>query len=252
MKRTTYTYALAALAATGVVFTTSSADNHEKKEKAKTRPGTLQTVPDEADLAKLTKDKVAFIDRLLSVVEKEIVPLTQKGVRGGSKVFGGAVLKKDDLSTVVAVTNNEVGNPLHHGEISTINAFYGVPRDKRPASKDTIFLTTHEPCPLCLAGITWGGWNNFFYLFSYEDSKDAFNIPHDIRINEEIWRVDGGEYNQKNHYWNAFWIQDIIATCEEKDQERLNERIAKLKKAYAEMSEIYQKSKSGDAEIPLP
>ena len=34
-------------------------------------------VPTKVDLAKLTKDKVAFIDRLLTVIEKDIVPKTQ-------------------------------------------------------------------------------------------------------------------------------------------------------------------------------
>lgn len=37
-----------------------------------------------------------------------------------------------------------------------------------------------------LSGITWGGWDNFFYLFTYEDTRDAFSIPHDIRILEEV------------------------------------------------------------------
>lgn len=37
-----------------------------------------------------------------------------------------------------------------------------------------------------LSGITWGGWDNFFFLFSYEDTRDAFSIPHDIRILEEV------------------------------------------------------------------
>ena len=94
-------------------------------------------VPTGADLAKITNDKVQFIDRLLTVVEKEIVPLTQQGVRKGNKLFGGAVLKKSDFSTVVAVTNSETGNPLMHGEITAIHAFYEVPRDKRPPRPKT-------------------------------------------------------------------------------------------------------------------
>lgn len=37
-----------------------------------------------------------------------------------------------------------------------------------------------------LSGITWGGWNTFFYLFTYADTRDAFDIPHDIKILEEV------------------------------------------------------------------
>ena len=95
---------------------------------------------------------------------------------------------------MVAVTNRETANPLNHGEIATINAFYDIPARDRPAARDTIFVSTHEPCPLCLGGLTWGGWDNVFYLFSYEDTMDAFAIPHDIHLNEgdlagQGWRV---------------------------------------------------------------
>jgi tRNA(Arg) A34 adenosine deaminase TadA len=171
--------------------------------------------PTEADLAKIAQDKVQLIDRLLTVVEKEIVPLTQQGVREGNKLFGGAVLKKSDLSTVVAVTNAETGNPLLHGEITAINAFYNVPRGQRPPAKDCVFLCTHEPCPLCLSGITWAGFDNFFYLFSYEDTKNAFNIPHDLKMLEEVFRCPDGSYAQKNHYWagcRTAWVEDTAST----------------------------------------
>lgn len=207
--------------------------------------------PTDEDLARLTSDKVALLDRLLTVVEDEIAPLTRAGVAAGNKLFGGAVLKKSDLSTVVAVTNEETANPLNHGEIATINAFYVIPREQRPASKDTIFLSTHEPCSLCLSGITWGGWDNFFYLFSYEDSRDAANIPHDILINEEIFRVADGEYDHKNRYWSAWFIKALIESCEPADRERLSARVTALTTLYAEFSDTYQATKGEGAEIPL-
>ena len=207
--------------------------------------------PTQADLAALTDDPSAFVDRLLTVIEKEIVPLTREGVRGGSKLFGGAVLDKSDLSTIVAATNHETGNPLNHGEVETIRTFYAVPRDKRPSAKDAIFLTTHEPCPLCLSAITWGGFGNFFYLFSYEDSKDAFNIPHDLKLLDEVFRCPDGSYSEKNHYWVSWNIRDLIKTLPESEQAGFDARVAALRKTYDELSDIYQQSKSGDAEIPL-
>lgn len=208
--------------------------------------------PTDEHLAELTDDTVAFLDRLLDVVEHDIVPLTREGVAAGNKLFGGAVLDKSDHSVVVAVTNRETANPLNHGEIATINGFYEIPRDQRPASKDTIFLTTHEPCPLCLAGITWGGWDNFFYVFSYEDSADSFNIPHDIRINEEIFRVDGGEYDHHNAYWNAWHVQELIDGVDDEHRTRLNARMARLREIYGQLSDTYQATKGDGAEIPLP
>ena len=39
---------------------------------------------------------------------------------------------------------------LYHGEVHTIKRFYEIPAQHRPSPKDCIFLTTHEPCSLCL------------------------------------------------------------------------------------------------------
>ena len=43
------------------------------------------------------------------------------GVAKGNKLFGAAILRKDDLSAVVAETNNELENPLWHGEVHALN-----------------------------------------------------------------------------------------------------------------------------------
>lgn len=205
--------------------------------------------PTDEDLARLAGDRHGFIGRLLDVIELEIVPLTARGVEEGNKIFGGAILRKDDLGTVVAVTNRETTNPLNHGEIATINAFYDIPATGRPAARDTIFLSTHEPCPLCLGGITWGGWDNIFYLYSYEDTMDAFAIPHDIRLNEEIWRVQDGEYDDKNRYWCAWHIRQLI---EDIGDRALIDRAERLADTYAKLSATYQRTKGAGAEIPLP
>ena len=210
-----------------------------------------ENAPTEADLTRITEDKVAFIERLLSLIETEIVPLTRQGVGEGNKIFGGAVLRKADLSTVVAVTNAETGNPLHHGEISTLNVFYELPRAERPETKDCIFISTHEPCSLCLSAITWTGFDNFFYLFSYEDTKDAFNIPHDLKILEEVFHCPDGSYARKNDYWCSWGIQELISQMADRNREGFEARIADLRKTYDELSEVYQASKGRGADIPL-
>ena len=120
--------------------------------------------------------------RFLDVIEQDVVPLTRAGVARGDKVFGAAILRKSDLSLVVAGTNRETENPLFHGEVATLNAFYELPAEGRPPTGDCLFLSTHEPCSLCLSAITWAGFDNFYYLFGYEDTRDAFNIPHDLKI----------------------------------------------------------------------
>ena len=123
-------------------------------------------------------DTADFISRLLDVLERDVIPMTARGVALGNKLFGAAILRKSDLSVVVAETNKETENPLWHGEMHAIKRFFELPTDQRPATKDCVFLTSHEPCSLCLSGITWSGFDNFYYLFTYEDSRDSFGIPY--------------------------------------------------------------------------
>ncbi len=99
--------------------------------------------------------------RLLDVIEHDVIPLTRAGVAAGNKLFEAAILRKSDLSLVVADTNGGIENPLHHGEISTLNSYYGLKDSSRPAARDCIFVSTHEPCSLCLSAITWAGFDNF-------------------------------------------------------------------------------------------
>jgi tRNA(Arg) A34 adenosine deaminase TadA len=194
--------------------------------------------------------QVKILDKLLSVIEHDIVPLTQKGVREGDKLFGAAILRKSDLSLIVAATNTEIENPLWHGEVSAIKKLYEMPRSKRPDPKECYFLATHEPCSLCLSAITWGGYDNFYYLFSYTDSRDSFNIPHDLKILQEVFKCDHGAYARENFYWKSNDILTLINACQEPHKKEFLRRVDQLKKIYKEMSNVYQHSKS-ETEIPL-
>lgn len=205
-------------------------------------------------------DTPAFIDRLLDVIETEIAPKTRQGVTSGNKLFGAAILRKSDLSVVIAETNNETENPLWHGEMHAIKRFYELPADQRPDPKDCIFLTTHEPCSLCLSGITWSGFDNFYYLFSYEDSRDSFAIPYDIAILKAVYQVpdpdrtsvpDGRPlYNRKNQYFESHAIVGMIAGLDRTHKEDLLARLDTLTGLYADLSAIYQADK-GKRGIPL-
>lgn len=184
-------------------------------------------------------------NRLLDVMEHDIVPLTEAGVAKGNKVFGAAILKKSDLSLIIAGTNGETINPLFHGEISTLNAFYDLPARDRPATGDCIFLSTHEPCSLCLSAITWAGFDNFFYFFGYEATRDAFNIPHDLRILSEVFRINNGDYARRNAFWIARGLDELAG-----GDTVLAARVTALRDKYDALSAIYQASKSAN-DIPL-
>ncbi len=185
---------------------------------------------------------------LLDIIEGEILPMTARGVSEGNKIFGAALLRKADMSVVIAGTNRETDNPLLHGEISTLNEFYEMP--DRPSTSDLIFLSTHEPCPLCLSAITWAGFDNFYYFFSYEDSRDAFDIPHDLRILSEVFGIDGGKYQASNAYWTSYSIPELINAEPEPARDHLLQQEQRIRFRYAELSDQYQLTK-GDNDIPL-
>lgn len=205
-------------------------------------------------------ETATLISRLLDVIEQQIAPVTADGVARGNKLFGAAILRKSDLSTVVAETNNEIENPLWHGEMHAIKRFFELPADQRPATSDCLFLATHEPCSLCLSGITWSGFDNFYYLFSHQDSRDSFAIPYDIQILKAVYAVPDPEtgkvsperdlYNRRNEFWTSHGLQDMIAGLDRGNRELLLARVDEISALYADLSDRYQKTKGGKG-IPL-
>jgi tRNA(Arg) A34 adenosine deaminase TadA len=189
--------------------------------------------------------------RLLAVVEQDVLPLTRKGVEAGNKIFGAAVLRSSDLSLVVAGTNEESTCPLWHGEMAAIRNFYDLPREERPAPSDCLFLSTHEPCSMCLSAITWSGYRSIYYLFRYEETRDRFHIPHDLRILKEVFRCQDGDYARENSYWTSHDVVAGIERCAPSERDTLRTKVAVLRRAYDELSERYQSAK-GLAAIPLP
>ena len=125
-----------------------------------------------------------------------------------------------------------------------------MPADGRPATRDCLFLATHEPCSLCLSAITWAGFDNFYYLFSHADSRDAFAIPHDLRILKEVFTLDPGGYNAENAYWKSYSIRRLARALPDAERKRLEERIDAISKRYDDLSEAYQSGKA-DNDIPL-
>lgn len=198
----------------------------------------------------MNHDAATLAPRLLEVIEDEIVPLTRQGVAAGNKIFGAAVLRKDDLSLVLAATNNEMENPLWHGEVHLLKRFYETPACRGIATKDLIFLSTHEPCTMCMSAITWAGFDNFYYFFSHEDSRDAFAIPHDLKILDEVFGLAPGGYRRNNAFWRSAAIGELIASCSEHEADPLRARAEQIRKTYDGLSELYQRSKADNA-IPL-
>lgn len=196
-----------------------------------------------------------LVNTILNTTVKDIIPLTTAGVSSGSKLFGAAIFKKDTLELVHVSTNNEKVSPLLHGEVNCIQEFFTkIPAECRPSPKDCIFYATHEPCSLCLSAITWAGFNEFYYLFTYEDSRDEFGIPYDIQILEEVYRVaapsDTEEslrerplYNRDNHFFTSRSVGEVVNSLEESKIDAFKQRVSEIKSQYHLLSKTYQDGK---------
>src|SRR5262249_21131727 len=139
---------------------------------------------------------------------------------------------------------------LWHGEVHCLKRFYEMPKAERVDTRDCIFLATHEPCSLCLSAITWAGFDNFYYLFSHEDSRDSFAIPHDLRILKEVFTLDPGGYNAENAYWKSYSLRKLVRELPTPARDRLGARIAEISARYDDLSARYQAHKA-ENDIPL-
>ena len=186
-------------------------------------------------------------NKILDIFLNNLIPETKISVSKGNKIFGAFVLDKTDLSLVVTGLNNEIENPIYHGEISTIINFFKL-RNLNP--KDYLFISSHEPCSLCLSAITWSGFDNFYYLFHYEDTESTFNIPHDLKILKEVFKIDKGQYSKNNTFWQSYSIIEEIKELQTSENDKLLAKIKEINKLYEDISNNYQSVKNSN-NIPL-
>ena len=186
-------------------------------------------------------------NRVLDIFINDLIPQTKIAVKKGNKIFGAFIIKKSDLSLIITGTNNEITNPLYHGEISALFNFF---ESEKLNPKDYYFISSHEPCSLCLSAITWSGFDNFYYFFPYADTKSSFNIPHDLSILKEVFHINEGEYQKENKYWQSFSIIDEIKENKDLNNPIFIEKIDKIKLLYDELSAEYQNTKVSN-NIPL-
>ena len=186
-------------------------------------------------------------NKILDIFLNNLIPETKISVSKGNKIFGAFVLNKTDLSLVVTGVNNEIENPIYHGEISTIINFFKL-RNLNP--KDYLFVSSHEPCSLCLSAITWSGFDNFYYLFHYEETESTFYIPYDLKILKEVFKIDKGQYSKINSFWQSYSIIEEIKELKNSENDKLLEKIKEINKLYEDISNNYQSAKNSN-HIPL-
>ena len=105
-------------------------------------------------------------------------------------------------------------------------------------------------CSMCLSAITFSGFDNFYYLFPYTATNEEFNIPHDLNILKEVFKINDGEYNKENSYWKSQNINLLIENLPTSKKENILNQLDEIKKRYQTFSNQYQDNKDGNS-IPL-
>ena len=179
---------------------------------------------------------------MLDVIEQQILPETEKGVSIGNKVFGAAILN-NELQCEIASTNAETDCPIFHGEVKCIVDWskQTQPNERGPKAQSGVFLSTHEPCCMCISSILWTGFRRIYYFFPYEVTT-AQGIPHDINTMHELWGVN--TYRKRNKYFSSACIQKEIDSLEDGPaKEALQKQSSNLLKRYDQLANTYHSEK---------
>jgi len=171
------------------------------------------------------------VSRLLEVIEEDILPITGSAVEKGHNIFGGAVLSAEDFSLVTAGTNMREDDPSLHGEIVTIHRFFKM-KDHPPVG-ETVFLATHEPCPMCLSALAWCGFRKIYFLFGYEETRDDFRMGDDLRMLAEVFGTTIP--SRKNSFFELIPIRALVHSLAE--PETSLDHIGRIKQKYLELAE---------------
>lgn len=146
----------------------NSSEDTRAAEKGKSESSEEKVVIDEANQKPVLTPSVSEIRQMYKVIEEQILPKTRKGVKEGNKVFGAAILSPE-LQCSICETNAETDCPIFHGEVHCIYQWSKAtpPAERGPMAQSSIFLSTHEPCCMCISSILWAGFPVVYYFFPY-------------------------------------------------------------------------------------
>ena len=89
-----------------------------------------------------------------------------------------------------------------------------------------------------------------FIICFHTATNDDFNIPHDLNILKEVFKINDGKYNKENSYWKSQNINLLIENLPTSEKEKVLNQLDEIKKKYLILSNQYQKNKDGNS-IPL-
>jgi len=131
---------------------------------------------------------------LINTILKEIIPETKIAISKGNKIFGAAILNKNDFTTVCIGANKEIDNPLWHGEISVLNK---------------LDLTIYPNTTVGLVGLTGSGKTTLVdIILGLLTTESGVILSDEVEIdsnNKSAWQKNIGYVPQ-----SIFLIDDTI------------------------------------------
>ncbi|GIS77728.1 MAG: hypothetical protein CM1200mP13_10870 [Candidatus Pelagibacterales bacterium] len=125
----------------------------------------------------------------------------------------------------------------------TLKKFYKFSLKYKTKRKRLMFLSSHEPCSMCLSAITFSGFDNFYYLFPYTATNDEFNIPQILKILKEVLKLMM-ENIIKKILWKSQNINLLIENLTHFKKKKYFKQLDKnLKKKIKNFSNQYQENK---------
>lgn len=193
-----------------------------------------------------------FASKLMELTDAHLLPLLPECIAQGHTPFGAGIFRKSDFSPVAVSSNKDLESPVLHAEVNCINQFFKLPEPARPSVDDALFISTHEPCSMCLSALAWANVKTVYFTFTHQDTRDKLGMNEDIDIIEELFldrgdreaagsETDGPRYNRRNKFFTAAPISSLFdAVADETLKDGLKDRMNQLQKAMLSASSTLQ------------
>ena len=189
-------------------------------------------------------DDGRLLDRVLAAIEDAILPLTREGVAAGNKVFGAALLRKDDGAVVIAGTNNETGESAVARRGAHSEA---VPRDAGAAADTRTWCSSRRTSPAHVhVGDHLGGVRQFRLLLQPRGQPRRLRHPaRPAHPQGGVRPRTAAATGAHNAFWRAGGVAELVAALPAAERAPFEARIAAIRDRYARLSDGYQQGKAG-------
>ncbi len=88
----------------------------------------------------------------------------------------------------------------------------------------------------CYSAMAFSGVKRVCYFFTYEDSRDAFSMPLDLSILEDVF--GSSRPRNANQFFTAWGLREAISHIDGEDGDRLRVRVDAIVARYAALAQL--------------